>query len=395
MQRTEDNKYLKISEHLNKVVADKSAQMKEWIFSNYKENKRPLYGSVDVRNSGFKVAPVDTNLFPAGFNNLDVHGLQNAKAEFTEMFKNNKPGKILIIPENFTRNQNYFENLLALKNIVASDNIAVEFGSPHITDIQEYNASSIITLNPIIRHHNTIYIKQDWKPDLIILNTDLTGGVPEIIENITQPIIPELNKGWHKRRKFTHFTAYNKIVEEFCREFSLDPWLISTYIAKTEDIDFRNKVGLEEAGSLVDNIIEQIKLKYEEYQITSPPYVFIKADNGTFGMGIMIASSGDDILNINKKKRHSMDVIKEGVLNREIIIQEGVPTIHNINSSPYENIAYAIRGNIVSFIRRINSSRDHLTNLNSSNARFTCNSDFIYNSEALVAELALLASVYE
>jgi glutamate--cysteine ligase len=27
--------------------------------------------SVDLRNAGFKLAPVDTNLFPGGFNNLN------------------------------------------------------------------------------------------------------------------------------------------------------------------------------------------------------------------------------------------------------------------------------------------------------------------------------------
>jgi glutamate--cysteine ligase len=30
-----------------------------------------LFGSVDLRNAGFKLAPVDTNLFPGGFNNLN------------------------------------------------------------------------------------------------------------------------------------------------------------------------------------------------------------------------------------------------------------------------------------------------------------------------------------
>jgi len=29
-----------------------------------------VYCSVDLRNAGFKLAPVDTNLFPGGFNNL-------------------------------------------------------------------------------------------------------------------------------------------------------------------------------------------------------------------------------------------------------------------------------------------------------------------------------------
>jgi len=33
------------------------------------EHTAPFYSSVDLRNSGFKLALVDTNLFPAGFNN--------------------------------------------------------------------------------------------------------------------------------------------------------------------------------------------------------------------------------------------------------------------------------------------------------------------------------------
>ena len=34
------------------------------------EHTPPFYSSVDLRNAGFKLAPVDTNLFPGGFNNL-------------------------------------------------------------------------------------------------------------------------------------------------------------------------------------------------------------------------------------------------------------------------------------------------------------------------------------
>ena len=37
----------------------------EWM-----EHTPPFYTSVDLRNAGFKLAPVDTNLFPGAFNNL-------------------------------------------------------------------------------------------------------------------------------------------------------------------------------------------------------------------------------------------------------------------------------------------------------------------------------------
>jgi glutamate--cysteine ligase len=34
-----------------------------------------FYASVDLRNAGFKLAPVDTNLFPGGFNHLTAQML--------------------------------------------------------------------------------------------------------------------------------------------------------------------------------------------------------------------------------------------------------------------------------------------------------------------------------
>ena len=45
-------------------------QIEHWFRRQFAEHVPPFYGSVDLRNSGFKLAPVDMNLFPGGFNNL-------------------------------------------------------------------------------------------------------------------------------------------------------------------------------------------------------------------------------------------------------------------------------------------------------------------------------------
>src|SRR5512147_1060705 len=45
--------------------------IEHWLRSQWQEHAAPFYCSVDLRNSGFKLAPVDTNLFPGGFNNLN------------------------------------------------------------------------------------------------------------------------------------------------------------------------------------------------------------------------------------------------------------------------------------------------------------------------------------
>ena len=45
-------------------------ELDEWFLRNSKETQLPIYGSVDIRYSGWKVSVVDANYFPAGFNNL-------------------------------------------------------------------------------------------------------------------------------------------------------------------------------------------------------------------------------------------------------------------------------------------------------------------------------------
>src|SRR3569833_3035091 len=58
---------LTIEQHL----LERQAAIAAWLRSQWLETPAPFYCSVDLRNAGFKLAPVDTNLFPAGFNNLN------------------------------------------------------------------------------------------------------------------------------------------------------------------------------------------------------------------------------------------------------------------------------------------------------------------------------------
>ena len=55
---------------LEKLLLDSTPMIERWFRLEWQEHTPPFYSSVDVRNAGFKAAPVDTNLFPGGFNNL-------------------------------------------------------------------------------------------------------------------------------------------------------------------------------------------------------------------------------------------------------------------------------------------------------------------------------------
>src|ERR671925_1341426 len=74
--------------------------IEDWFQTRWQETPPPFYASVDLRNAGFKIAPVDTNLFPAGFNNLNREFLPLCIQAAQAALENRCPGttRILIIP---------------------------------------------------------------------------------------------------------------------------------------------------------------------------------------------------------------------------------------------------------------------------------------------------------
>jgi len=100
-----------------------------------------------------------------------------------------------------------------------------------------------------------------------------------------------------------------------------------------------------------------------------------------------------------------MNVIKEGVSNTEVIIQEGVPTIDKIDGKPAEPLMYLINGKTIGCTYRINEERDEFSNLNSRGMTFdsVCENDEETSGKennlcpvrGLIARLASLAATRE
>lgn len=55
---------------LEKQIIEASTSIERWFRLAWQDHTPPFYGSVDLRHAGFKLSPVDMNLFPGGFNNL-------------------------------------------------------------------------------------------------------------------------------------------------------------------------------------------------------------------------------------------------------------------------------------------------------------------------------------
>ncbi len=362
-----------------KLLLDKIEQKQPQIDQFFQDKLvNPLfYNSVDLRHSGFKIAPVDVNCFPAGFNNLSPASRKIAQEQVANFFNKKFPqvSKIIILPENHTRNLRYLENVLALQEILADGTKReVRIGSliAEIDDVLTIDLENQkqISLEKLLKDGDKIITKSSFCPDLIIANNDFTDGLVDILQNITQPIIPSPNLGWYVRKKSVHFDIYNQVVSEFCQIIDLDPWLISTMHRNCDDVNFKERKGTKCLAKYVDEVISKLKEKYQQYGIESDPYCYVKADNGTYGMAIMTVKSGAELLEINKKDRNKMNSIKGSIQNTTAIIQEGIPTKDLIKNMIAEPMIYLIDGEVVGDLFRVNDARDVNISLNSTGMSF-------------------------
>lgn len=402
---------------LEQRLLESMPKIEHWFRSQWLEYGAPFYASVDLRNAGFKLAPVDTNLFPGGFNNLNPDFLplciQAAMVAVEKICPDAR--RLLVIPENHTRNTFYLRNVYALTHILRQAGLEVRIGSisPDITEptfLETHDGHSIL-LEPVQRKGNRLVL-DNFDSCAILLNNDLSGGIPEILQNLEQSLIPPLHAGWATRRKSQHFAAYDRVIAEFAKLIDIDPWLLNPYFDTCTELDFHARVGEDRLAAKVESLLARIRSKYEEYGVTQEPFVIVKADAGTYGMGIMTVKSPEDVLDLNRKQRNKMSVIKEGLKVSEVILQEGVYTFEHLNEAVAEPVVYMMDHFVVGGFYRVHTSRGVDENLNAPGMHFEplafetpCSTpdcagapDAVPNrfyAYGVVARLALLAAAIE
>ncbi len=370
---------------LEKSMLDAMPKIEHWFRTQWLEYAAPFYASVDLRNAGFKLAPVDTNLFPGGFNNLNPDFLHlSVQAAMVAVEKIcPEARRLLIIPENHTRNTYYLRNVVELANILKQAGLDIRIGSisPEITapTMLETHDAQHLLLEPVMRVGNRIKLQsykangftlEEFDSCAILLNNDLSGGIPEILKNLEQDLIPPLYAGWSTRRKSQHFEAYNRVVADFAALLGIDEWLLNPYFATCGEIDFNARTGEDCLAFKVEQLLEKIKIKYAQYGVTQEPFVIVKADAGTYGMGIMTVKSPDDVRGLNRKTRNKMSVIKEGLEVTEVIIQEGVYTFESINEAVAEPVVYMMDHFVIGGFYRVHTGRGIDENLNAPGSHF-------------------------
>jgi len=172
------------------------------------------------------------------------------------------------------------------------------------------------------------------------------------------------------RRKSTHFQSYEEVAKRFGKMLGIDPWLINPMFNQCGEVNFAEGTGLECLRGNVDALLTKIKRKYKEYGINEKPFVVVKADNGTYGMGIMTVRDVADLDALNRKTRNKMSVIKDGQEVSDVIIQEGVLTHERMNDAVAEPVVYMMDRYVVGGFYRVHAERGVDENLNAPGASF-------------------------
>ena len=361
---------------LEQRILESMPAIERWFRLEWMEHTPPFYTSVDVRNAGFKLAPVDTNLFPGGWNNLTPEMLplavQAAMAAIEKICPEAK--NLLLIPEKHTRNSFYLTNVQRLQQIFHQAGLNVRLGTLDDT-IKEPTSiplpdGSELVVEPLLRNRGRLGLK-DFDPCTILLNNDLSAGIPKVLENLhEQYLLPPLHAGWAVRRKSKHFQSYEEVAKKFAKLLGMDPWLINPMFAHCGQVNFQEGTGIECVQSNVETLLGKIRRKYKEYGINEKPFAIVKADNGTYGMGIMTVRDPKELEEIGRRTRNKMSVAKDNQEITEVIIQEGVPTYERMNDAVAEPVVYMIDRYVVGGFYRVHAERGIDENLNSPGASF-------------------------
>ena len=350
---------------LEQRILDSMPAIERWFRLEWMEHTPPFYSSVDVRNAGFKLAPVDTNLFPGGWNNLTPAMLPLAvQAAMVAIEKICPEAKnLLLVPENHSNNLKntfYLSSIAQLRRIFHMAGLNVRVGSidPDIkqnTTVALPNGESIV-LEPVIRSAKRLGLK-DFDPCTILLNNELTKGLPGILEELhEQFVLPPLHASGSVRRKSTHYKSYEDVCKRFGKLLGVDPWLINPMFLTCTDADL---------AATVDTLLAKIKKKYKEYGITDKPFVVVKTNHSS--LADKHAGSSVMMLRQSSELKDHKDI---ALFSGELVVQEGVLTKERMNDAVAEPVVYMMDRYVVGGFYRVHADRGMDENLCSPGSRY-------------------------
>ena len=352
-------------------VLESMPAIERWFRLEWMEHTPAFYASVDLRNAGFKLAPVDTDLFPRGFNHLTEEMLplavQAAMAAIEKICPEAK--NLLVVPQDGD-GPFHAEHLQRLIRIFTMAGLNVRLGSldPRLKEPRRIPLpdGDELVIEPLVRTKRRLGLK-DFDPCTILLNHDLADGTPKVLEGLhEQYLLPPLHAGWAVRRKSRHFQSYEEVAKKFGKLLGMDPWLITPMSGGTVKLHVDGSRGLEQLKTSADALLAKLRRKHKEYGIADKPFVVVKADDGTGGSGIVTLR---DAAELDATERRA-GLFAGGEPVRELLVQEGVSTHERINDAVAEPVVCLMDRYVIGGYYRVHAGRRSDENLSAPGSAF-------------------------
>ncbi len=363
-----------IKDELHIKICENFKELNAWFDSKSNDFAFPFYSSYDIRESEFKVAPVDANIFPAGFNNICSVDQESATEKVKNYFKSHYPnlsGTIALVTEAHTKNAYYWQNVYTIHGLLKSMGLAVKIAIPSEEKQEAIKVESIagneLEVNFIYKQGDSLLINNE-KPDFIISNNDFSVIFDDWKNGIEQPMNPPYELGWYQRRKSQFFMHYNNLALEFADLIGVNSEHLLVHTQAHKDFDINSEDSRETLAQEVDKMLAGLTDKYSATKISETPFVFIKNSSGTYGMGIQQVASGDEVRGWSYKARKKMKAVKGGGSIDELVIQEGIPTVFSNENETAEPSIYMIGDQLAGGFLRAHSKKGPRDNLNSPGA---------------------------
>jgi glutamate--cysteine ligase len=344
-----------------------SPQIEHWLRGQWLEHTPPFYSSVDLRNAGFKLAPVDTNLFPGGFNNLNA-GLPAAVRSGDDERHRESSARKRATCCWCRRTTRATCSICATSpgspQILKLAGLNVRIGSL-LPDLAQPTTSSTwanghsLLLEPLIRLPGGRRIGvEGFDPCAILLNNDLSAGVHELLRGVhEQTFIPPLHAGWTTRRKSQHFEAYSEVARASPRSWTSIRGSSTRCTTCAATSISRNAAAKNAWPRASARCLPASAKSMPSIRVEHDPFVIVKADAGTYGMGIMTVRDPSEVVGLNRKQRNKMAVVKEGMEVSSVMIQEGVPTFETVDGGVAEPVVYMMDRYVVGGFYRVHGER--------------------------------------
>lgn len=337
-----------LNDSLSLSLRKNRSQITQWFEKHEKKIEIPFLASITIKDSGFKASVSDVRIFPSGLNYLCKTDLKSVSLLIKKYFEKHHPEvvkhkNILILCSANHPNPFYYDHLDTLFQLFKKGRFHPQIAT---LDPTEGIISLKTPAGKRIQIHPAFFEKGRLKsetidPSFIVIGDPFSATKLSSYSHLSQPVSPPAKILSAHEIGNSYLVTFNKLVEDFSKIISTDPWLMGTDFKLEPRLNIDDKSGLEKISLALATLLNNLKNKYSQYQIPSSPSLMVQSNSGTSGTGMVAIRSPEDLMLLHQFKKRKKSATKSQMID-DILIREEIPIRPLFKEIVGETVIYLI-----------------------------------------------------